>query len=117
MWLLQRHPVETERKRGNNKTKEFIRSQNGYRCLQGLTLTVIVFSAFSTAKIRYTNEIVTFSMRSLDIVEPYLAANEFTKLRSHFHQVRSTEEFMVFYNEISFKAKENSLKLPKFSPL
>ncbi|MFT7683326.1 MAG: hypothetical protein ACI935_002817 [Moritella dasanensis] len=95
------------------RASHFTSSKNGYWFIVGLTFTVFAFSLHTNAKMRYTNEVLTYSLRSLDIIEPYIDEHRFKILRSKFYQVKNTQKFEAFYSEINSVANKNSLGLPK----
>ncbi len=117
-WVVLRHParVRSDSKRADSsssKTRHFMRSRKGYWVVVGMTCTVYAFCLHTTAKMRYTNEVLTYSLRSLDIIEPYISEQDFKFLRSQFYQIKTTAQFEVFYSEVNKVAKSKNLKLPK----
>ncbi|WP_318520139.1 hypothetical protein [Photobacterium leiognathi] len=117
-WAVLRHParVRSESKVGEtspSKMQHFMRSRKGYWIIVGMTFSVFAFCLHTTAKMRYTNEVLTYSLRSLDIIEPYVSEHDFKLLRSKFYQVKTTAQFEAFYSEVNNVAKSKSLELPK----
>ena len=78
---------------------------------------VMISCVFIMSKISYTNRVVTYSMRPLDIVKPYIAEDEHNKLVSNFYQVRNTDDYDAFNEQLVKIAEKHSLRLPKNAPL
>ncbi len=111
--LLKTHPAtKNESSEYDKKLGGFLRSEKGYIFLLILTVTVTISSLFIFTKIIYTNQVITYSMRSLDIVKPYIPSEEHNKLVSTFYQVRNTDDFHKFNKIIQEIAEKNSLRLP-----
>jgi hypothetical protein len=66
---------------------------------------------------RLFDRVITYSMRSLDVVKPYIAIAEHNKLVSEFYQVRNTDDYDEFNGRLQEIAKNNSLRLPENAPL
>lgn len=116
--ILRKHPVSGEkRKKVDNKTADFIISNNGYKFILALTLTVLVLSIFIVSKVSYTNRVITYSIRSLDVVKPFVGDKKHALLLSQFYQVRDTDDYDAFHDLIKTIARENELRLPENEPL
>lgn len=116
--LLQRHPEnKKEQSEIDQKVGSFIKSKYGYIVLNVLTLSVMVSCLFIASKISYTNRVVTYSIRSLDIVKPYILEKEYDKLVSDYYQLRNADDYNKFNEAIKKIAEEHSLRLPKNAPL
>ena len=116
--LLRMHPIEVKRRRtSENKVGDFIVSEKGYKFIFGLTITVMILCVFIISKISYTNRVVTYSMRSIDIVKPYISNNEYDLLKSQFYQVRNTDDYTMFNDKVKRISNKHNLKLPENEPL
>jgi len=116
--LLKRHPEsKRESSEFDNKARAFLSSPKGFLLIQVLTLSVMISCLFIMSKISYTNRVITYSMRSLDIIKPYITNSEQDKLVSQFYQVRNTDDYDEFNKLIRNIAENNSLRLPKNAPL
>ncbi len=82
-----------------------------------MLVIVMILSIFTVSTISYTNRVVTYSIRSLDIVKPYMPENEHDKLTSQFYQVRNTDDYDNFNKKITNVAEKHSLRLPRNAPL
>lgn len=116
--LLKRHP-ENNKDKGDfdKKVGSFLRGKNGYVLLQILTISVMISCLFIVSGISYTNRIITYSIRSIDIVKPYISDAEYDKLISDYYQVRNTDDYSKFSVNIQKIAEEHALRLPENAPL
>lgn len=116
--LLQRHP-ENRKEEGeiDKKIGSFIKGRYGYTLIKILTLSVMISCLIIASKLSYTNRVVTYSTRSLDIVKPYIPESEYDTLVSYYYQVRNADDYSHFNEKIKKIAKDNSLRLPENAPL
>jgi hypothetical protein len=110
--VLLKHPA---RKRSNERSSasSFINNSKRYYTVIGLTVSVFIMTIFMLSKISYTNNIITYSIRSIDIVKPYLEDKNSNLILSKFYQIRSKSDFNDFDANLKKIAKEHSLKLPE----
>ncbi len=92
-WVYLRHPARARSDAKDpeapaSRTRHFIRSRKSYWVIVGITLSLFAFCLHTTAKMCYTNEVLTYSLHSLDIIEPYVSEHQFKLLRPQFYQVK-----------------------------
>lgn len=120
--LIRRHPIERKkrqerREQGHKGATDFLRSDMGLIFLYALTVTITMYSLFFLANISYTNRVITFSLRSIDIVAPHVEPEKTIEMKSNFYQIKNTGNFDDFYSEITEMAQRHSLQLPEFNKL
>ncbi len=117
--ILQVHPANKVKNKRKQETsfKVFINSKKGYWSIYAVTLVLMVTIIFSTLRYRYINDTITYSLTSLEIINPYISKKESMLLRSQYFSIRDTNEFMLFNEKLQNIAKENKLNLHTFRPL
>ena len=116
--LLQKHPSNKKMNSSEKSTFQvFLLSRNGYFIYYGVTLSVIIFITFSVLRHNYINKTVTYSIKSMEIIKPYISNKKYLLLRSQYFLISNTIEFKEFNKKINDLAKENKLKLHIFKPL
>jgi hypothetical protein len=109
IWL--RHP-ESKPTIGH-PVREFIRSRRGYYTIGIVTLSLFATFAISSFKIMYTNRIVTHSLKTIDIVAPYVSEQENRQLLATFRSITTKQDYDDFAERVSSIAQTNSVVLPE----
>ncbi len=78
---------------------------------------LVVALTLGVAVHTWVNNIITFSMRSIEILGPVVSDHERLTLRAEFFSVRDTAGFDAFYRHLQADANQNKVRLPMFSPL
>jgi hypothetical protein len=117
MWILMGHPWISKSLDGKSKFGEFIRSSRGFYLIAALTIAIMASSVLAQIRVSYTNRIITYSMRSLNILVPHLADQECKQLAGSYYMIKSRADFIAFQNRLITAAKGAGVQLPKFDPL
>jgi hypothetical protein len=83
-------------------------------------LLVFAFSLitmFSVNKNEYINSINTYAMQSINILRPYIGEENYIKILSDYHQIKTAKDFYKFNEKLLNESKSNGIELPKYDPL
>lgn len=115
--LLMRYYISRAKRRNNSELKIFVHSKNVYKFLWVMTISAVIFSLLVVTKKSYTNRVISYSLRSIDIVRPYISEKEHNLLLSQYYQIRSADDFEEFNQSVTELAELHSLRLPSRGPL
>ena len=65
----------------------------------------------------YTRDAGSWTLRSIEIIAPYITIEERTRLISELRQVESAKQFFALHQTLVGHANLANIKLPKFTPL
>ena len=99
-WVWLNHPHAQTDSTKNSIVTQFVRSKKGYYSLGILTLSFFFAFSISSFKILYTNQIVTQSLRYLDLVAPHLSEIEYRQLVAEFRSIKTKENYETFEKKI-----------------
>jgi len=115
--LVMKHPYAKDKQsKQETRFSYFIRSKWGYYLTYFISIFVIAFLSVFIAGYSYTNQIITYSNKSIAIVSPYINENERLTLSSEFSSIKKAEDFYAFKKHLDNIAKKNNLELEELSP-
>ena len=89
--------------------------------IEGIALiTCLAFTGmvlFSIGRHETVNRTVTYSIRSIDILRPYVDEKEYQTLLSQYYRIRTASAFYTFNQALVERAKLHNIELPEFEPL
>ena len=107
--ILQSFPIESRKKQKEITSKtRFDRIKNFLTGALGLVL-ILILTTFGFADLQYNT---SFNQR-LTVLHPYLADQEYKKLKSSWAKMETREDYLELNMTIENLAKENKIDLPK----
>jgi hypothetical protein len=112
--MVKLHPSKRNRKshKIERGVGQFLLSKNGYRCIIVATLIVFVFSALETSKQIVINNTATYTLNSIEIVRPYIEANEYFLMKSQYYTMKNFSDFNKIEEKINKITKKENVVLP-----
>ncbi len=99
------------------KIVQFVLSKKVYYSLIILIISIFIMFGISMSQILYTNNVITYSFRSIEILSPFLSNQEFKEIKAQYYSVKSAEDYYKFNSKLKKIAEENNIELPKFNAL
>lgn len=115
--VIKKHPyVRDTKSQKCSAIAEFIRSKKGYYVTYFISILATTFLYIFIVEYAYVNLVVTYSEKSINIVNPYIVENERLVLKSEFAKIKNAGEFYLFKEHLEMIAKANNVALDEFKP-
>lgn len=120
-YLSQQHKNITEGKKSKPLSKEELLMQVNFyrkiilRALVPLVVIVTILFPVLAWQITYTRNAANWGERSIEILLPYVTAEEHNKLRSDLRAIENAEQFYALERQLLDTAAKASIKLPPFT--
>ena len=79
--------------------------------------SMVLAIALSLARATTIDKTTIYSIRSVEILRPYIGEQKYELLLSQFYQVRTSADFYAFHTEVEQQAAATKVKLPEFTPI
>ncbi len=82
-----------------------------------LAVTVLLCSLFVNMQVSFSNDVMVYSMDSIEILAPEIPVDTRLRLRQDFFCIRNAADFYLLNEKLHRLSEETGTKLPAFEPV